>query len=63
MILFFVAMLLLPLVRYLIFANHVYVHYEVMHRLMMIPILALNVLLVYIVTDNRHEKIPENSAS
>ncbi len=44
----FLVMLLFPLGRYLVFSNHSYIHAFVMYRLFIIPILALNILLVYI---------------
>ena len=46
-LLLLLVMLLLPFIRYIIFANHVFIHGFTMFRLMMIPILTINVLLVY----------------
>ncbi|MCR5323419.1 MAG: hypothetical protein K6E85_09140 [Lachnospiraceae bacterium] len=39
----------LPIMRYFIFANHVFIHYWVMYRLMVIPILTLDIFLVRII--------------
>lgn len=45
-VLFVFLMGLMPIVRYFIFANHVTIHYWVTYRILMLPILAINIMIV-----------------
>ena len=51
-ILLFLIMLLVPVLRYALFANHVIIHSFVMYRILMMPVLALN----FLITEAWHEK-------
>ena len=49
-------MIAMPICRYIIFSNHVTIHYWTTYRLLMIPILAFNILLVRIGEKNELDK-------
>ena len=51
-ILFLAFMLALPLVRYIILANHVTIHNFVTYRLLLIPVMALNILVTKLWSKN-----------
>ena len=50
-------LLLLVLLRYAVFANHVVIHKWVMYRILAIPLTAFNVLLVKIIVDGNERKM------
>ena len=49
---FMIIMALLPLARYFIYANHVYLHAWVTYRILLLPVITFNVLIVKVKKDN-----------
>ena len=52
---------LIPIARYFIFANHVYIHHWVMYRLLVIPVFCLDMIMIRVATDNSESEIKQIS--